>query len=217
MINAVISIVLAYLIGSVNFAVIFSKLFTKKDVREMGSGNAGATNVLRTAGLLPGILTFLFDAFQGFVACFAGKVIFLSAAYNGGSFPFGEYAVYIAFACGLACMLGHIFPIFFRFKGGKGVAVAVGIFSVCCPLAIALGLAVFAIVLIISKIVSLSSLLATVTVVVLSIIFYDKSANILPQIILSASMGTIVFLKHIDNIKRLLSGTEKKIHVGRKK
>ena len=113
-------------------------------------------------------------------------------------------------------MLGHVFPIFFRFKGGKGVATAVGIFAVCCPIAIILGLAVFALVLIISKIVSLSSLLATVTVVALSIVFYDKTASILPQIILSVSMGTIVFLKHIDNIKRLLSGTEKKIHVGRK-
>jgi len=216
MINAVIAIVLAYLIGSINFAVIFSKLFTKKDVRDMGSGNAGATNVLRTAGLLPGILTFLFDALKGFTACFVGKVIFLSAAYNGGSFPYGEYAVYLAFACGLACMLGHVFPVFFRFKGGKGVAVAVGIFAVCCPIAIILGLSVFALALIISKIVSLSSLLATVTVVVFSAVFYDKSASLLPQIILSVSMGAVVFLKHIDNIKRLISGTEKKIHIGRK-
>lgn len=217
MFNAIIAVVLAYLLGSINFAVIFSKIFTKKDVREVGSGNAGATNVLRTAGLLPGILTFLFDALKGFVACFVGKLIFLSAAYNGGSFPYGEYAVYLSFACGLFCMLGHVFPVFFRFKGGKGVAVAVGIFAVCCPLAIALGLAVFALTLIISKIVSLSSLIATVTVVVLSAVFCDKAASLLPQMILSASMGAIVFLKHTENIKRLLSGTEKKIHVGRKK
>ena len=214
MINFLIPVVLAYLIGSINFAVIFSKLFIKKDIREFGSGNAGATNVLRTAGVLPGILTFLFDAIKGFVACYVGKEIFLNSALPGDSFPYNEYAIYLAFACGLACMLGHVFPIFFRFKGGKGVATAVGIFAVCCPIAIIIGLLVFIALAVITRIVSISSLCATVTVVVCAIIFYNRDASIIPQIILSVSMGTLVFLKHSENIKRLLKGEEKKL--GRK-
>lgn len=187
-----------------------SKLFIKKDVREFGSGNAGATNVLRTAGVLPGLLTFLFDALKGYAACFIGKSLVLSM----GGFVGDAMGIYCAFACGLACMLGHVFPIFFHFKGGKGVATAVGIFAICCPLAIAIGLLVFIALAVITRIVSISSLCATVTVVVCSMIFYNRDASIIPQIILSVSMGTLVFLKHSENIKRLLKGEEKKL--GRK-
>ncbi len=202
-------IVIAYLIGSVNFAVIFSKAFMKKDVRNVGSGNAGTTNVMRSAGFLPGALTFLCDAIKGYVASFAGLKVFEYVSH----FAEGEWAMpaYGALACGLACMLGHVFPIFFQFKGGKGVATSVGIFAVCNPLAITLGLAVFALVLILSKIVSLSSLIATVTVVALSIIFDDIYASQLPQAVLILMMGVIIFVKHKDNIKRLVTGTENKI------
>ena len=210
MLYLLLSVVLAYLIGSINFAVIFSKLFTKKDVRDFGSGNAGATNVLRTAGILPGILTFLFDALKGFAACFAGKTIVANFAASNSL----KLSIYCAFACGLACMLGHVFPIFFRFKGGKGVATAVGIFAVCCPIAIIVGLAVFILLAIFTRIVSISSLCATVTVVTFAAIFYNRDASIIPQIALSTAMGALVFIKHIDNIKRLLKGEEKKL--GRK-
>lgn len=207
------AIILAYLIGSINFAVIFSSIFLKKDVRSLGSGNAGTTNVMRNGGFLPGALTFIFDALKGYAASFIGlKVFEYLSHYTEWAMP-----AYGALACGLACMLGHVFPIFFQFKGGKGVATSVGIFYVCNPLAITLGLAAFALVLIISKIVSLSSLIATVVVVVLSIVFYDYDASLLPQIILIVSMGAIVFLKHTENIKRLIAGTESKIGKGGKK
>lgn len=208
-ITAVVTVIAAYLIGSINFAVIFAKAFLKKDVREMGSGNAGTTNVMRNAGFLPGVLTFVFDALKGFVASFMGKMIF--DYINTQTAAEWSNPVFGAFLCGAACMLGHVFPIFFQFKGGKGVATSVGIFAVCCPIAIIIGLIVFAAVLFISKYVSLSSILAAVTVVLLSIIFYDKSASILPQIVLSLVMGAIVITKHKDNIKRLLAGTESKI------
>ena len=210
MLFALIAVIFAYLVGSINYAVIFSKLFIKKDVRDFGSGNAGATNVLRTAGVVPGILTFLFDALKGFAACYIGKMLILNLA----GFSDEAISVYGAFACGLACMLGHVFPIFFKFKGGKGVATAVGIFAVCCPIAIILGLCVFAILTAITRIVSISSLCATVTVVVCSAIFYNRDASIIPQLILSVAMGTLVFIKHSENIKRLLKGEEKKL--GRK-
>ncbi len=208
-ITAVVTVIAAYLIGSINFAVIFAKAFMKKDVRELGSGNAGTTNVMRNAGFLPGALTFIFDALKGFAASYMGKMIFeyifTQTASDWSASIFGAYL------CGLACMLGHVFPFFFQFKGGKGVATSVGIFAVCCPIAIIIGLAVFALVTVFSKYVSLGSVCATLVVVILSIIFYDKTASVLPQIILILAMGSIVILKHKENIKRLIAGTESKI------
>ena len=209
---AVLVVVVAYLLGSISFAVIFTKLFIKTDIRELGSGNAGATNVMRVGGFLPGALTFIFDALKGFVACYLAKVIFSKIFENGE-----QWAVYGAFICGVACMLGHAFPIFFHFRGGKGVATSVGIFAVCCPIAIVCGLAVFAIGVFVTKIVSLSSVIATVTVVSLSLIFYNHSALFWPQSLLSIVMGLIVILKHSENIKRLINGTEKKLTIRRKK
>ena len=208
---AAAAVVIAYFLGSINFAVIFANAFLKKDVRELGSGNAGTTNVMRTAGFLPGALTFVCDALKGFAACFIGKMLFIHA------YPDTIPWIYVAYMCGVACMLGHIFPIFFGFKGGKGVATSVGIFAVCCPIAIVIGLTVFALMVLLTKIVSLSSLIATVTVISLSIVFYNSDANIALPAVLSISMGAIVFLKHKDNIKRLVKGEEKKITVRRKK
>lgn len=208
---AAAAVVIAYFLGSINFAVIFANAFLKKDVRELGSGNAGTTNVMRTAGFLPGALTFVCDALKGFAACFIGKMLFIHA------YPDTIPWIYVAYMCGVACMLGHVFPIFFGFKGGKGVATSVGIFAVCCPIAIVIGLTVFALMVLLTKIVSLSSLIATVTVISLSIVFYNFDANISLPAVLSISMGAIVFLKHKDNIKRLVKGEEKKITVRRKK
>ncbi len=210
--TALVTVIAAYLIGSINFAVIFAKAFLKQDVRDLGSGNAGTTNVMRNAGFLPGALTFLCDALKGFVATFMGKLIFeYVGTVSSDVWAVGIYGAYI---CGLACMLGHVFPFFFQFKGGKGVATSVGIFAVCSPWAIIIGLTFFAICLFVSKFVSLSSLVATVVVIVCSIIFSDKSAALFPQLLLGIAMAVIVFLKHKDNIKRLLAGTESKI--GRK-
>lgn len=209
------TVIAAYLLGSINFAVIFAGAFLKKDVRELGSGNAGTTNVMRTAGFLPGALTFICDALKGFAACFIGKTVFDYVYTSTGS----EWSlpVYGAYLCGVACMLGHVFPVFFQFKGGKGVATSVGIYAVCCPIAIVSGLAVFALMVVISKIVSLSSLLATVTVVTLSIVFFGDGAGLAVSAVLSIVMGIIVFLKHSENIKRLVKGEEKKIKIRRRK
>ncbi len=216
-------IVFAYLIGSVSFSVIFSKLFTGKDVRNSGSGNAGATNVLRTAGKLPAILTFVCDALKGFVACFAGKAVF-SYLYSLPETSDVFAPMYGAYICCIAVMLGHIFPVFFGFKGGKAVACSVGTFAVCCPLAIVLGLLVFVLGVVFTKIVSLSSILATVTVILSAILysvfgpetignafFPAVDYNIVPTAILSVIAGAIVIVKHKSNIVRLLNGTEKKI------
>ena len=206
-------IAFAYLLGSLNFAVIMSRIFTGEDVRKSGSGNTGATNVLRTAGKLPAILTFLLDILKGFVACLAGKLVFgylINNVEQGFNWLFHpDYGAYI---CCIAVMLGHIYPIFFGFKGGKAVATSVGTFAVCCPLAIILGLTAFVISLIISKIVSLSSLIATVVVVGVAIVYAIVANlsyyNIIPVIIMALIAGVIVFTKHTANIKRLIEGTE---------
>ena len=214
-ITALVTVIAAYLIGSISFAVIFAKSFLKKDVRELGSGNAGTTNVMRNAGFLPGALTFIFDALKGFAAAFMGKAIFeYIHTQTGSEWSFWIYGAYL---CGAACMLGHILPHFFGFKGGKGVATSVGIYAVCCPIAIIIGLAVFAVSTLVTRYVSLSSVLAATVVVVLSIVFHNDTAGILPQIILSISMGAMVIIKHKDNIKRLINGTERKIKLGGKK
>ncbi len=214
MIYAVLTVVFAYLLGSISFAVVFSKAFMKKDVRELGSGNAGTTNVMRTGGFKLGALTFLCDVLKGFVACYVGKIVFKNVFINGD-----EWSVYGAFICGVACMLGHVFPIFFQFKGGKGIATSVGIFAVCCWPAILIGLAVFALGVLITRIVSISSIAAAVTVVSCTMIFHNLNDPALfwPQAVLATLMGVLVIAKHSENIKRLIAGTEKKLTIGGKK
>ncbi len=217
---AVGAIIAAYLIGSINFAVIFTNLFVGKDVRNSGSGNAGTTNVLRTAGFLPGALTFIFDAAKGFAGAFVGKVIF-DYLFNITALPVFT-PIYGAYICYIFVMVGHIFPVFFGFRGGKGIATSVGGFAVCCWPAIVIGLSAFAVSTFISKIVSLSSLIATTFVITFAIVFRNVSIagtaeNVVPQIIMAIIAGGIVFYTHRTNIVRLIHGEEKKLKIGRGK
>lgn len=208
---AFLTVVLAYMIGSINFAIIFTNAFVHRDVRDYGSGNAGMTNVLRVVGKKAGILTFVCDALKGLVACLVGRLVFAYLLSTTGDQIFNP--VYGAYICGVAVMLGHVFPLFFGFKGGKGVAVSVGIFLVCNPIAIISGLATFGILLLTTRIISISSLSATVIVVSFSMIFYFHAAEFWPQAIGAFIMGAIVFLKHAENIGRLIRGEEKKLAV----
>ena len=208
-----LAVVLSYLLGSISFGVIFSKLFAKKDVRDYGSGGSGMTNVMRSVGLLPGLLTFVFDALKGFAACYLARVTFFPLADYFSNGAWWTQAVYGAYLCGLVCMLGHMFPLFFGFKGGKGIATSVGIFAVCCPYAIIAGLAVFILSLIISKIVSLSSLIATVVVGVGVVIWHNPEYNMWIQVVLTLLMCLLVFWKHRENIIRLYKKEEKRLVV----
>lgn len=208
---AFLTVVLAYMIGSINFAIIFTNAFVHRDVRDYGSGNAGMTNVLRVVGKKAGILTFVCDALKGLVACLIGRLVFAYLLSTTGNEIFNP--VYGAYICGVAVMLGHVFPLFFGFKGGKGVAVSVGIFLICNPIAIISGLATFGILLLTTRIISISSLSATVIVVSFSMIFYFHTAEFWPQAIGAFIMGAIVFLKHAENIGRLIRGEEKKLAV----
>lgn len=212
---AVITVIAAYLMGSVNYAVIFSKLFCHNDIRNFGSGNAGTTNVVRVAGALPGVLTLICDALKSIISCAVGKAVFDYIHTATGS----ELAmpIYGAYLCGVACLLGHVFPIFFQFRGGKGIATGAGVFVICCPLGIAIAIGVFIISMVITRIVSISSILATATVVTLSLVWSDSTALFWPQAVLSVAMGLFVIIKHKDNIKRIIKGEEKKLTIGRKK
>ena len=205
------AIILSYLLGSINFAVIFANVFTKKDVRNYGSGNAGMTNVLRVAGPLPGILTFICDALKGAVACYIGKYIifnYLIQNYTGELY----LPIYGALICGVFCMLGHVFPVFFQFKGGKGVAISVGIFAVVDWRCIAVVLGVFVALLLITRIVSISSLIATISMPVCIALFErEANENVYISVALTFIMVIIIYLKHIENIKRLFKGEEKPI------
>ncbi len=210
---AALTVVAAYLIGSINFAVIFTKKYNNVDVRDFGSGNAGTTNVLRVAGKRAGAATFALDILKGAVAALLGVIIFRFLPFN---FEYGM------FLCGLACMLGHCFPVFFGFRGGKAVATSVGIFAVCCPVAIIIGLIGFAVCLLISKTVSMSSLIATLIVVGITCSLayggsFAQSVNPLVITVITVICGLVVILRHIENIKRILNGTEKKFSIKKEK
>ncbi len=211
---ALLSCLVSYLLGSISFAVVFSRLFSHKDVRDFGSGNAGMTNVMRVSGKLPGILTFIFDFLKGFFSAYIGGVVF-SYLLEATSNPV-FHSVYGKLICALFCMFGHVFPVFFKFRGGKGVATGVGAFFAICPIAAATGLGVFAVLFLITGIISLSSLMGTASVVVVFLILMDTSVNVIPQIVLSISIALIIFIKHKENIIRLIHGEEKKLKVKKK-
>lgn len=205
MLYAIIAVLAAYLLGSISFAVLFGKLFTHKDVRSYGSGNAGMTNVMRVAGVVPGLLTFVCDALKSIASCFIGYKLFELAN--------PDIAVYGAWSCGLACLLGHVFPLYFKFKGGKGVASGLGVLIYCCPLAAATCLIAFAILFISTRIISISSLAAVVTALITAFIQFKLPMSDWILFLLVLSVGGLIIIKHKDNIKRLIKGEEKRLKV----
>ena len=232
----IILCIVGYLLGSISFAVIISKAFTGKDVREQGSGNAGMTNVMRTSGKLPGILTFLGDFLKGTVSVLIAMKCFVPLCkllYNLGIIgiimtgcipPFDVIANprIVGYIVAIFCMLGHIFPIFFKFKGGKGVATIVGTAAAFSPLTALVCFTFFIIITLCTKIVSISSILAVTLAVPVNYLFYVLLYNegtyiwfgshqALASTILVAIMSCMVIIKHHENIKRLLNGTENKI------
>ena len=213
-------LIIAYLIGSVNTAIIISKVIGHKDVRDSGSGNAGMTNVMRTMGFLPGLVTFLIDASKAAAVCALGRLVVFPYLYSQLGFEFlrPEYGVYY---CGIMCIIGTVFPIFFGFKGGKGVASSCGIILVCEWKSAVIALTLFVIILLIKKTISLSSISAAVSLPLLNIIFagapdYTATQKIV-QCLLMAVMAVIVISKHKENIIRLIKGEEKPLVIKKTK
>ena len=209
----IISAVISYLLGSLNFGIIISKLLNKDDVRSHGSGNAGSTNMLRNYGKKYAVMTIIGDMLKVAVAIFISFIIVrkmgnISLAENGGAHILGiDARMFTKSFSGLFCVLGHIFPCFFGFKGGKGVATAGGmVFMIDWRIALIL-LAIFAIIVLTTKYVSLGSLAMAVFYPVFIFIFYKS----LPLALLSLIFTLIVVLAHRENIKKLINHTESKI------
>ena len=209
MIIYVIMAIIAYLIGSVNFSVIFSKKFAGFDVREKGSGNAGSTNMLRSVGKKAAALTLVCDVLKGVVAIVIAIIV-------GNIIQDSNKELLLQIA-GIAVVLGHTFPIFFQFKGGKGVATSLGILLMS-NWQIGLICLVFALVLMaLTRMVSLGSCAAAVLFPVLTL-FINDHYTVLTEgkpgstyLVYSIIMAVIVLFNHRSNIKRILNGTENKL------
>ena len=209
-----LAMVISYLIGSISFAVLLSKIFAHKDVRNFGSGNAGMTNVMRTAGILPGILTLLFDIIKGALACSIGKYMVFNYLFRTTESEW-LLPVYGALLCGIFCQFGHVFPIYFGFKGGKGVATTVGIMAICNWVVLVIALLVFIIIFILTKTVSKGSILAAASLPICMFFLYNQMEG-MPytgyiQCALTAVLAIIIIVRHKDNIIRIIHGHEKPI------
>ena len=182
-----------YLLGSVPTGLLLTKLFSKIDPRKMGSKNIGATNIFRTAGKGLGILTLVGDLLKGTVPVFI-------------AIQWGESYLWIAIA-GLTAILGHIFPIFLGFKGGKGVATALGIYLVISPIAVFIEFLIFAGIVWKWRFISLGSITCVTTIPILIAYFRSDSKA---YFIISVIIAALVLYRHQTNISRLLQGTENK-------
>ncbi|NPA34077.1 MAG: glycerol-3-phosphate 1-O-acyltransferase PlsY [Chlorobi bacterium] len=204
-----LNFLLAYLIGSIPFAFIIARKQGIKDIRQHGSGNVGATNVLRTAGTKAGLLAFILDFTKGVVATYIPLLLNITPPE-----PLDPLAFRIL--TGLIAVLGHIFPIWLNFKGGKGVATTLGILIATLPLA---GLATIIMALLIiltTRYVSLGSILSTWALPFFVIMIYGTSVSPFVRFFITF-IPLIIMLTHISNIKRLLKGTENQISFGKKK
>lgn len=203
--------VISYLLGSLNFSIILSRAVARKDIRESGSGNAGATNMLRTYGKHFAVLTMLGDILKVALAILIAFVILgAPLEYLFKIAENKEFATtminYKEFA-GFFCVLGHIFPLYFKFKGGKGVAACTGM-VILVDWRIALILfVIFVLTILISKMISLGSIVIAVLYPVLIAVFYQNLFLILIAVLFAA----IVIAAHRANIKRILNGTENKL------
>lgn len=187
-----------YALGSIPFGLLMGKLFGGGDVRQRGSGNIGATNVSRVAGPLAGILTLVLDTAKGAAA------VLLAARLT-------EQSATAMVLAGLAALCGHCYPIWLRFKGGKGVATGLGVFAALSPLAAACSLAVFVLMFLFWRYVSLASLAATAAMpLLIYFLWAPRHAPPLSVIFGTLAAAALIFLKHDANLQRLSDGTEPK-------
>ena len=188
----IVVVLAAYLIGSIPFALLLARHWGA-DLRLVGSGNLGAANVMRASGLTAGLLVALLDIGKG-----AASVWLARSVSNGAELPA---------AAGLAAILGHVYPIWLRFRGGKGVATACGVFSILTPLAVPPALALFAVVAWLTKYISLASVLASLA---LPPIAYALGSPPPARLAASIAAAMIVF-RHRSNVRRLWTGTERRL------
>ncbi len=189
--NFAVLAIAAYLIGAIPFGIVVARMLGGTDPRSKGSGNIGATNVARTSGKAAGALTLLLDVVKGALPVIAVKYLF---GYNDMGMAF----------IGLAAFSGHIFPVYLKFRGGKGVATASGVFLATIPVAFFIGAGVFFLIVMVTRYVSLGSVTSSLSVPIAAFLLgYDSW-----YVLLGAAVFVLISIKHVGNIQRLLSGTE---------
>jgi glycerol-3-phosphate acyltransferase PlsY len=194
--NATLVTIFAYLLGSISTGIVLSRIFGKVNLQEEGSKNIGATNVSRLMGKKWGVITLIGDMLKGMIPIWIGQWIFR-----------GETEAGIFYLCliALAAFLGHLFPIYLGFKGGKGVATALGIFILLGPKTLLVALPLFVLVVYFGKYISLASMITAGSFPMLLILFNYHTYTVLLSIII----GSFIIFKHKDNIFRLIKGEEK--------
>ena len=195
-------IILSYLTGAFPSAVLIGKIFFKTDVREFGSGNAGATNTFRVLGKKAGIPVLILDIFKGWLA--VNYIFFISSLSNNLDLVFEQQLVF-----GIAAVIGHLFPIYTGFRGGKGIATLLGLLVGIQPIAALMSSLVFIIVFFISRYVSLSSIFAALAFPI--IIYFLSDSTDVSLIIFSIFVPLLAIITHQKNIERLLKGEEVKV------
>jgi glycerol-3-phosphate acyltransferase PlsY len=193
-------VVASYLLGSIPTGYLLVRLFRRQDIRSSGSGNIGATNVLRTEGKLLGAATFLLDVLKGAAAVYLGAALGILLA---PSAPLRNLQAIAA----LCAVLGHMFPVWLGFRGGKGVATGFGVFLVAAPLAALAAIATFALILALSRYVSLASIAGAASFPFFAWILVQGDRPPL-SIAVQAAVALLIIAKHHQNIRRLFSGTE---------
>lgn len=199
--------VLAYLLGSIPTGYLLVRLFKHQDIRSVGSGNIGATNVLRSGGKGLGAATFLLDMLKGSFAVWIGGLL---GAHLLPGMPLRSAQALAA----LFAVLGHMFPIWLKFRGGKGVATGFGVFLVAAPLAALSAISVFFVILFLSRFVSLASILGAASFPIFAC-FLVKGERPLFFIAVQCAVALLIIIKHHQNIRRLLSGTERRFGVAK--
>ena len=206
MLNLILIAVLSYLIGSVPFSIIVTRLIKGIDIREHGSKNAGATNVFRVLGPVPGLLVLLLDATKGLIA-----VLLLTKVSLGGAV--GLDPVYLKLLAAVSATLGHVYTIFAGFKGGKGIGTGAGALLGLIPREVGLSLIIFALVVSLTRYISVGSLAAAtfISLLITTEKFILKVKIPLILVIACWGLTALVFYTHRNNIRRLLTGTERKM------
>jgi glycerol-3-phosphate acyltransferase PlsY len=200
--RVVVALVMSYLLGSIPVGYLIVSVMTGSDVRKTGSGGTGATNVSRRAGIGAGAVTLILDAFKGAAAVIIAN-IFLTGVDN---------SAWWLGAAGLIAILGHIFPIWLGFRGGKGVATGVGVFAVLTPFAVFCSAIAFVGIFLVTRYVSLASMTAALMIPVFVLIYglFEPSLDMIPKLVTALLGAILIVCAHWANIGRLLNGTESK-------
>jgi acyl phosphate:glycerol-3-phosphate acyltransferase len=202
-----IIVLVAYLIGSIPFGYLIVRHKVGADIRESGSGGTGATNVSRRAGKAAGVFTLVLDALKGVLAIIVAQIII------GES---GSSIDWLTAAAAIAVIAGHIFPVWLRFRGGKGVATGVGVFLMVAPIATFCAVIIFVVVVTITKYVSLGSMVAVAIIplfVWMDMVFIKPITDLWPLLIAAVAGAMLIIFAHRGNIRRLAEGTEPKFRV----